>query len=69
MPSDNANVPEWTNLYHWPGLFKGRAEYLRLMLEDAKVSYTVSGETLSGPTTVAPTGMMDGCFSWNTPSR
>lgn len=60
MTSENDKAPEWTILYHWPGLFKGRAEYLRLMLEDAKVSYKVSGEDLNGPTTVAPTGMMDG---------
>ena len=36
--------------------FKGRAEFLQLMLEDKKVPYSVSGDNLYGPK-----GMMD-CF-------
>ena len=42
--------PEWTVLYHGAGKFKGRGEFLRLMLEDAGVSYTNSDENLYGPT-------------------
>jgi len=41
--------PEWTILYHSPGKFKGRGEYLRLMLEDAGISYVDSGDHLYGP--------------------
>jgi glutathione S-transferase len=46
--------PEWTVLYHAPGIFKGRGEFLRLMLEDAQVSYVNTAEGLYGPN-----GMMD----------
>ena len=45
--------PEFTILYHFPGKFKGRGEFLRLMLEDAGKPY-VHGDNLYGPT-----GMMD----------
>jgi hypothetical protein len=40
-------IHEWTILYH-SGFFKGRAEFLRLMLEDAQVPYVVSNEKLYG---------------------
>ena len=50
---DNDDV-EWTVLYHSPGKFKGRGEFLRLMLEDADVPYLNSGDNLYGPT-----GLMD----------
>ena len=43
-------VPEWTILYHSPGTFKGRGEFLRLMLEDAGVAYSDSGDNIYGPT-------------------
>jgi glutathione S-transferase len=46
--------PEWTVLYHAPGTFKGRGEFLRLMLEDRGASYVDSGDGLYGPD-----GMMD----------
>lgn len=46
--------PEWTLLYHGPLTFKGRGEFLRLMLEDAGVEYENSCENLYGPT-----GLMD----------
>lgn len=45
---------EWTVCYHQPGKFKGRGEFLRLLLEDAGVKYNDSGDDLYGPT-----GMMD----------
>ena len=48
--------PEWTVLYHGAGEFKGRGEFLRLMLEDKGVPYVNSAVNLYGPT-----GMMD-CF-------
>jgi glutathione S-transferase len=48
--------PEWTVVYHSPGKFKGRGEFLRLMLEDAGKTYANQGEEMYGPT-----GMMD-CF-------
>jgi len=43
---------QWVLIYHGgsPAKFKGRAEFLRLMLEDAGVSYTLTGEDLYGPT-------------------
>lgn len=41
---------EWTLLYHGPLAFKGRADFLRLMLEDAGVEYENSAENLYGPT-------------------
>jgi glutathione S-transferase len=44
---------EWTVVYH-PCNFKGRGEFLRLMLEDAKISYKDTGTDLYGPS-----GMMD----------
>eukprot|EP00980_Cylindrotheca_fusiformis_P022645 scaffold9523_cov103-Cylindrotheca_fusiformis.AAC.22 len=48
---------EWTIFYHYGGsVFKGRAEFLRLMLEDKQVDYEITGDNLRGPT-----GMMD-CF-------
>jgi glutathione S-transferase len=48
---------EWTIIYHGAAkTFKGRAEFLRLILEDAGAEYEVSGDNLYGPT-----GMMD-CF-------
>lgn len=40
---------EWTVCYHQPGKMKGRGEFLRLMLEDAGVSYVNSAEDLYGP--------------------
>merc|ERR1712216_653170 len=42
---------EWTILYHGQGgaAFKGRAEFLRLMLEDAGVDYNNSNDGLYGP--------------------
>ena len=49
-----ASPPEWTLLYHSPGKIKGRGEFLRLMLEDAGISYVDSGDNLYGPS-----GMMD----------
>lgn len=48
--------PEWTVLYHGAGSFKGRGEFLRLMLEDKGIPYINTDENLYGPT-----GMMD-CF-------
>ena len=48
---------EWTLLYHGGGKsFKGRGEFIRIMLEDAQVDYDYTGDNLYGPT-----GMMD-CF-------
>jgi glutathione S-transferase len=43
-----ANSNEWTILYH-SGKFKGRAEFLRLMLEDARVPYGCESASLYGP--------------------
>lgn len=48
--------PEWTVLYHGAGSFKGRGEFLRLMLEDKGVSYVNTDENMYGPM-----GLMD-CF-------
>jgi glutathione S-transferase len=49
-PSD-VGADEWTILYHGGGTsFKGRAEFLRLMLEDAGVPYNNSSKDLNGPT-------------------
>jgi len=53
MASEESKVPEWTVVYH-SGNFKGRGEYLRLMLEDADVPYQNLGDNLFGAT-----GMMD----------
>jgi hypothetical protein len=39
---------EWTILY-FEGAFKGKAEFLRLMLEDAGVPYTCQSDNLVGP--------------------
>jgi hypothetical protein len=48
---------EWTIIHHFGGTaFKGRAEFLRLMLKDKKIDYGLSGDNLRGPK-----GMMD-CF-------
>lgn len=47
---------EWTIVYHGAGSFKGRGEFLRLLLEDAGAEYEFSGDDLYGPT-----GIMD-CF-------
>jgi glutathione S-transferase len=47
---------EWTLIYHASPI-KGRAEPIRLMFEDAKISYVSEG----GPTLYGPNGMMD-CF-------
>jgi glutathione S-transferase len=48
-------VPEWTLLYHRSANpFKGRGEFLRLILEDAQVPYLDTGDNLYGPQ-----GMMD----------
>jgi glutathione S-transferase len=53
--TDNINLetseakPEWTILYHVPGLCKGRGEFLRLMLEDKGISYVDTDENLYGP--------------------
>ncbi|CAB9527095.1 glutathione Stransferase [Seminavis robusta] len=55
MATDPPVPPEWTVLYHAPGKFKGRGEFLRLMLEDKGVSYVNTDENLYGPD-----GMMDG---------
>lgn len=55
VPKDTSS-PEWTVIYHGPVAFKGRGEFLRLMLEDKGVPYVNSAENLYGPT-----GIMD-CF-------
>ncbi|CAJ1945550.1 unnamed protein product [Cylindrotheca closterium] len=48
---------EWTIVYHGAAkTFKGRAEFLRLLLEDAGVDYAITGDNMYGPT-----GIMD-CF-------
>lgn len=48
---------EWTIFYHFGGKgLKGRAEFLKLMLEDKQADYEITGESLYGPT-----GVMD-CF-------
>lgn len=39
MTDDDKSQPEWTVLYHSPGKFKGRGEFLRLMLENAPIEY------------------------------
>ena len=41
---------EWTVIYHAPGKFKGRGEFLRLMLEDAGIEYENSDKNCYGPT-------------------
>jgi hypothetical protein len=41
---------EWVILYHGPCDFKGRAEFLRIMLEDKGVPYSNFGKDLVGPT-------------------
>ena len=42
--------PEWTVIYHAPGKFKGRGEFLRLMLEDAGITdYVNSDKECYGP--------------------
>lgn len=41
-------MSEWTIVYH-EGEFKGRAEPLRLLLEDAGIQYDVNHENLYGP--------------------
>eukprot|EP00980_Cylindrotheca_fusiformis_P021159 scaffold8131_cov74-Cylindrotheca_fusiformis.AAC.3 len=42
---------EWTIFYHYGGsVFKGRAEFLRLMLEDKQVDYDITGDNLRGST-------------------
>eukprot|EP00747_Dinoflagellata_sp_TGD_P073837 gnl/TRDRNA2_/TRDRNA2_158082_c0_seq1.p1 gnl/TRDRNA2_/TRDRNA2_158082_c0~~gnl/TRDRNA2_/TRDRNA2_158082_c0_seq1.p1 ORF type:complete len:262 (-),score=49.32 gnl/TRDRNA2_/TRDRNA2_158082_c0_seq1:51-836(-) len=43
-----SNTGTWRILYH-AGEFKGRAEFIRLILEDAGVEYTESAENLYGP--------------------
>jgi glutathione S-transferase len=48
--------PEWTIIYHGQVSFKGRGEFLRLMLEDKGVPYVNSAKNLYGPI-----GFMD-CF-------
>lgn len=53
--SPSSSPPEWTILYHAPGQMKGRGEFLRLILEDAGVSYADTADQLYGPG-----GMMDG---------
>jgi len=55
---------EWCILYH-DAPFKGRAEFLRLMFEDAGVEYTESSNNLYGPTGIcdafrAPDSGQDG---------
>jgi len=59
MATDDTKAPEWTVLYHGiqngRGQFKGRGEFLRLMLEDKGVAYLNSSENLYGST-----GLMDG---------
>jgi glutathione S-transferase len=52
---DQDDIPEWKILYHGPGKFKGRGEFLRLMLEDAGVPYQNSDENMYGPNS-----LMDG---------
>ena len=55
--SNSSTDVEWTILYHGGGkTFKGRAEFLKLMLEDKQVPYTITGDNLYGAN-----GMMD-CF-------
>jgi glutathione S-transferase len=45
---------EWTVLYHAPGKFKGRGEFLRLMLEDAGITdYVNTDKDLYGPSGIA----------------
>lgn len=52
--SNKLDPIEWTICYHQPGKFKGRGEFLRLILEDAAKPYVETDENLYGPT-----GMMD----------
>lgn len=48
---------EWTIVYHGAAkTFKGRAEFLRLLFEDAGIDYDITGDNIRGPT-----GIMD-CF-------
>jgi len=42
-------VPEWTVVYHAPLIFKGRGEFLRLMLEDAETPYVNTDKGMFGP--------------------
>jgi glutathione S-transferase len=49
MTTASSNYPVWTVLYHMPGSFKGRGEFLRLMLEDAGVEYEDSSAGMYGP--------------------
>ena len=44
-----ATASEWTIVYHGPLKFKGRGEFLRLMLEDSGTPYTNSAEGIWGP--------------------
>lgn len=41
---------EYVILYHGPTSFKGRSEFLRVMLEDAGADYSHSADKLYGPT-------------------
>eukprot|EP00544_Gedaniella_sp_CCMP2646_P000851 CAMPEP_0202510228 /NCGR_PEP_ID=MMETSP1361-20130828/53187_1 /ASSEMBLY_ACC=CAM_ASM_000849 /TAXON_ID=210615 /ORGANISM="Staurosira complex sp., Strain CCMP2646" /LENGTH=257 /DNA_ID=CAMNT_0049144485 /DNA_START=65 /DNA_END=838 /DNA_ORIENTATION=+ len=48
--SEASNLPpEWTIIYHGPVSFKGRGEFLRLILEDKGVPYVNSAKNLYGP--------------------
>lgn len=44
-----ASSPEWTIIYHGAGKFKGRGEFLRIMLEDKGVPYDYTDKNLIGP--------------------
>jgi glutathione S-transferase len=44
MAAAETTTPEWTVHFHQPGVFKGRGEFLRLMLEDKGVSYLNTSE-------------------------
>jgi len=55
--TSKSGTPEWTIFYHAPGKFKGRGEFLRLMLEDKGITdYVDTDADLYGPE-----GLMD-CF-------
>ena len=47
----SSTTAEWTVVYHMPGKFKGRGEFLRLMLEDAGITdYVNTDKECYGPT-------------------
>mmetsp|Transcript_27175 Transcript_27175/g.63220 ORF Transcript_27175/g.63220 Transcript_27175/m.63220 type:complete len:266 (-) Transcript_27175:76-873(-) len=49
MGDENSNTGKWRLIYHDVN-FKGRAEFVRLMLEDAGIQYEETSENLYGPT-------------------